>query len=586
MEIAISDVYYSPSLDNAPTREGRMNNDSSGPSPAVAILRSHAREDWRSLSVVVVVVLISSAASVAAPYLFSRAIDQLPKDHASGELLYALFSYAALIGIASVLSRVVQYLSVIISENLGYFVSTELFARILRKRSEFFIEHNPAEIQNAVGQGRGALTTIANIALIVWLPSATQVGLTLVTLGYLLDLQIVLAVAVYGVVVVLVTLGSTRGSQQLLDAAMAASQDNARFAGNAMNAMETLRQLGGSTWMSRRFADRAAAVRDGWRAYMLRRTGTSALLGLGLAAQFAINFALLLPKYQAGAVSIGDIVLFNALLLQLNTPFEMIAQTMDSFARSRAQLVPLTRFWNAPEEHDDRSSASFSISDGTIMFEEVGYDYGNGRGVSGIGFSAGRGTITFIVGETGAGKSTVFKLALKSIEPQQGRITVDGTEIRQIARADWFKMIAVVPQEVILLNESLADNILLGRERDEARLRDVASKAAILQLIEALPEGFDTAVGERGLKLSGGERQRIAVARALYGAPAILFLDEVSSALDEDTERDIMDHTRAIACDVTVLAITHRRSLLTPMDTVVELSASRVAGEEQTVGSH
>lgn len=559
-----------------------MNNDGSERSPTAQILYNHARADWRSLSVVVVVILVSSAASVAAPYLFSRAIDQLPKGGASGELLYALFSYAALVGIASVLSRVVQYLSAITNENLGYFVSTELFARILRKRAEFFIEHNPAEIQNAVGQGRGALTTIANIALIVWLPSVTQVGLTLFTLGYLLDLQIVLAVAAYGAIVVLVTLGSTRRSQQLLDAAMAASQDNAKFAGNAMNAMETLRQLGGSTWMIRRFADRAGAVRDGWRAYMIRRAGTSALLGLGLAAQFAINFALLLPRYQAGLVSIGDIVLFNALLLQLNTPFEMIAQTMDSFARSRAQLLPLTRLWNAPEEHDDPSSVPFSMSDGTIIFEEVGYDYGNGRGVSGVGFSAGRGAITFIVGETGAGKSTVFKLALKSIEPQQGRITVDGTDIRQIARADWFKMIAVVPQEVILLNESLADNILLGRERDEVLLRDVANKAAILDLIESLPEGFDTAVGERGLRLSGGERQRIAIARALYGAPAVLFLDEVSSALDEETECDIMDHIRAIAGDVTVLAITHRRSFLTPMDNVIDLGASREASEEQT----
>ncbi|MCD0421276.1 ABC transporter ATP-binding protein/permease [Rubrivivax sp. JA1024] len=559
-----------------------MHDDGSGPSPAVEILRNHVRADWRSLSVVVVVVVISSAASVAAPYLFSRAIDQLPKAGASGELLYTLFTYAALIGIASVLSRVVQYLSVIISENLGYFVSTELFTRILRKRSEFFIEHNPAEIQNAVGQGRGALTTIANIALIVWLPSATQVGLTLFTLGYLLDLQIVLAVAVYGVIVVLATFGSTRRSQQLLDAAMAASQDNAKFAGNAMNAMETLRQLGSSTWMSRRFADRAGAVRDGWRAYMLRRAGTSALLGLGLAVQFAINFALLLPRYQAGLVSVGDIVLFNALLLQLNTPFEMIAQTMDSFARSRAQLGPLTRLWNAPEERDDRSSVPFSMSGGRITFEQVGYDYGNGRGVSGVGFSAVRGAITFIVGETGAGKSTVFKLALKSIEPQQGRITVDGTDIRQIARADWFKTIAVVPQEVILLNESLADNILLGRERDDVRLRDVAIKAAILNLIESLPDGFDTTVGERGLKLSGGERQRIAIARALYGGPAMLFLDEVSSALDEDTERDIMDHIRAIACDVTVLAITHRRSFLRPMDNVVDLSASRAASRAHT----
>ena len=133
-------------------------------------------------------------------------------------------------------------------------------------------------------------------------------------------------------------------------------------------------------------------------------------------------------------------------------------------------------------------------------------------------------------------------------------------------------MVAVVPQDVVLLYESLADNILLGRPRDDARLRETAAKAAILTFIDELPGGFETNVGERGLKLSGGERQRIAIARALYGNPSVLFLDEASSALDDGTERDIMSHVRALSADVTVLAITHRRSVIASTDTVVELA--------------
>ena len=285
-----------------------------------------------------------------------------------------------------------------------------------------------------------------------------------------------------------------------------------------------------------------------------------------------MTFWLLLPRYEAGALTIGNIVLFNTLLLQLNMPFEMIAHAIDDVARSRAALTPLARMWAAPEERQLSHAPAFVPSNGQIAFEDVGFRYDNDRGVDGVRFTAERGAITFLVGETGSGKSTVFKLALKSIEPTSGRILVDGTDLADIDRVDWYAAVAIVPQDVVLLNESLADNILLGRPRDDRRLRTTADKAAILSFIDALPDAFETTIGERGLKLSGGERQRIAIARALYGNPAILFLDEASSALDEATERDIMEHIRALAREVTVLAITHRRSVIAATDNLVSLA--------------
>ncbi|AOK56751.1 hypothetical protein WT15_15375 [Burkholderia stagnalis] len=162
----------------------------------------------------------------------------------------------------------------------------------------------------------------------------------------------------------------------------------------------------------------------------------------------------------------------------------------------------------------------------------------------------------------------------------------DGVDLADIDRADWYGAIAVVPQDVVLLNESLEDNILLGRPRDAQRLRDAATKASILPFIDALPDGFRTTIGERGLKLSGGERQCIAIARALYGNPALLFLDEASSALDARrstkrrsdgaTERDIMEHVRLLVGDVTVLAITHRRTVIEATDNVVVLGDASI----------
>ncbi|MGF6416907.1 ATP-binding cassette subfamily B protein [Stenotrophomonas sp. AN71] len=526
---------------------------------------------------VAAIVVLSSLVAVAAPYLFSRLIDRISMD---GALALAgwFVLYAVMLGAGSILQNTVQYLSFLSGENLGFITSTRYFARLLKKTSSFFLDYNAAELQVAGEKGRGALKIVVQLALVVLIPSSLQILLTLVTLGALINLQVVAIVLGYGSVAVTLSAIATRRARIHREAAVEAGQQNARFVGNAMNAMETLRQFGGSAWMIQRFDDKAQQVRDSWRAYVLQRIGFIALLGIGLAVEFIVTFALLLPRYHSGDLSVGDIVLFNLLLLQLNMPFEMIARSIDDVARSWSLLAPLSALWAAPEEPPALKAATFSAGSGQIEFQHVSHRYENGRGVHDASFHAGRGGITFLMGETGAGKSTLFKLALKSIEPQGGRILVDGIDLAQIDRAAWHAAIAVVPQDVILLNESLADNILLGRPRDDAQLRHAAGKAAILTLIDGLPEGFETTVGERGLKLSGGERQRIAIARALYDHPAVLLLDEASSALDEATEREIMAYIRALAEDVTVLAITHRWSVVTAADRVIDLTGDRSCG--------
>jgi len=238
--------------------------------------------------------------------------------------------------------------------------------------------------------------------------------------------------------------------------------------------------------------------------------------------------------------------------------------------------LPFARMWSAPDEPDTAEHQSFTLRHGNITFHDVSFFYEGRRGVERVTFVAKRGRITYLTGETGSGKSTILKLVLKSAEPDAGWISIDGVNLRDIGRAEWFSMIGVVPQEVMLLNDTLRTNIVLGRPLDEARLYKAAKKAAILHFIEALPDGFKTSIGERGLKLSGGERQRIAIARALYAEPQILFLDEASSALDEATERDIMDHIRATTGEVTVLAVTHRRSVIMPNDQIIRLSDGHV----------
>ncbi|WP_175769366.1 ABC transporter ATP-binding protein [Burkholderia cenocepacia] len=551
-------------------------NEHHAPNPITEVLRAYWKADRWMLLTVAAVVVLSSATAVAAPYLFSRLIDALSHHGAMHALMAGFVVYAVLLGLSSALQRVVQYLAFMTSGNLGFITSTRFFERVLKKTTAFFVEHNPAEIQSANTRGSRTLAVLVQLALMDLIPGTLQIVFTLVTLGTLINPQVAAITAAYGAIAVTIAMVSARRSRVYLDRAIEAGQDNARFVGGAINAMETLRHFGSHRWMSERFAEKARTERDNWRAYVMQHVGFLALLGLGLAVQFSVTFWLLLPRHAAGALSIGDIVLFNTLLLQLNLPFDMLARSIDESVRSRAALVPFTALWTAPEERQVSHASAFVPREGRIVFECVGYAYGNGRGVRDVDFVAERGGITFIVGETGAGKSTVFKLALKSIEPTAGRILVDGVDLATIDRADWYGAVAVVPQDVVLLNESLEDNILLGRPRDARRLRDAAAKATILPFIEGLPDGLRTTVGERGLKLSGGERQRIAIARALYGDPTVLFLDEASSALDEATERDIMEHVRLLARDVTVIAITHRRSVIGPTDKVVRLGDARV----------
>lgn len=543
-------------------------------SPAFEILAAYWKSDRWALLRVAAVVVAASVATVAAPYLFSRLIDRLPQEGASA-LVWAFVVYGALLGLGSALQQMVQYLSFMSSENLGFITSTRYFAAILKKTTTFFIDNNPAEIQAAGERGRSGLKVLVQLALVAFIPGILQILLSLFTLGALINLQLVLVVLIYGVAAISLSAIATRRARAYLEAATNAGQENARFVGNAMNAMETLRQFGTHAWMTQRFGHRAQLVRDNWRAYVLQRLCYIGFLGVGLAIQFTVTFLLLLPRYEAGVLSIGDLVLFNMLLLQLNTPFEAIARAIDDVARARAMLVPLLTLWHAPEELRLHDASQFFPVDGRIIFDDVDYRYENGRGVTGVTFEIGRGGITFLMGETGAGKSTIFKLALKTIEPDAGRILIDGIDLACIDRANWHAMVAVVPQDVMLLNETLADNILLGRPRNDARLREVATKAAILTLIDALPLGLDTIVGERGLKLSGGERQRIAIARALYGEPAILLLDEASSSLDDSTQQEVMMHIRTLAIDVTVLAITHRQTSIAPTDRVIWLDGDK-----------
>lgn len=544
--------------------------------PVRAIYARFWREVWPALIGVTVFVLFSALGTVGTPYLFSRLVDSLNADLLPVGIVGSFVVYAFIRGAANALMQATQYMAWGVAQSLNFIVGTAFFERILRKKVSFFIDHNPVEIQNARSQGERSLFIFVQLGIIVFLPAISQIALSIGLLGTVINLEIVLIVLVYGAVFIGFTYLANRLTRPFLDKAIEADQENARFVGNAINAMETLRYFNGDRWVSENFSAKAGEVRTAWRQWTVRHLGFTAGFGLALAVQLSVTFTLLIPRYQAGELTVGDIVLINTVMIQLNQPFEMIGSAIDDIVRSWSQFMPFARMWGEPEDKD--ATGRLRIGAGELRFSGVGYRYGEEAVVEKLSFAAERGRLTFLTGPTGSGKSTLFKLALKSLEPNTGRISVDGADIAGIQRTDWYSVIGVVPQEVMLLNDTLAANIVLGRDRDAGKLERAARMASILHFIENLPEGFETKVGERGLKLSGGERQRIAIARALYAEPEFLFLDEASSALDEATEARIMGELRALASDVTVIAITHRKSVIAEGDTVVRLKPRKSLG--------
>lgn len=547
--------------------------------PLRTIFGNYIRTARLVLFGVLLTTMLSTLVTIGAPYLFSRLIDQLNSSSAATGLIWAFMAYAALMGIGYAIQRISGILTFMTSESLNFVTSTSFFGKLTEKTSAFFLDHNPAEIESAQQKGSSALNILMYFGLNGILPGLTQLILAVGLLGAVLDPGIAVIVLTYGVIYVGLVYRVAVVTKPHLNEAVEQSQASTRFVGNAISSMDTLRQFQSDRWMITQFTSRERSVLDAFGRYASTQVRYAFYFGLALTAQFGITLWLLVPRVSAGELTVGDLVLFNTLLLQLNMPFMMIGTAIQQFAESHSNFLPFARMWQAEAHADVDGGEPFVVTEGVIAFDDVSYIYPNGRGVSGANFAAHRGTITYITGDTGAGKSTLFKMLLKAMGPAAGSITIDGKDLGAVSRADWFAHVASVPQDIVLLNDNLATNIVLGRPFDTERLRRAAKRAAILTFIEGLDEGFETVVGERGLKLSGGERQRIAIARALYADPEILLLDEASSALDAETEKDIMDQLRLIRDEVTIIAITHRLSVIAADDNVVRIGPQSSAAD-------
>ena len=543
--------------------------------------KDNAALRWRIVCAVVLIIAAKSTLLLL-PFAYKRAVDAM--NMTGGAAFQVAFAFVLAYALGRFASVLFDNLRNVVFERVGQdatrALAEDVFARLHRLSMRFHLARRTGEVTKVIERGTKSIDVMLYFMLFNIAPTALELTAVAVIFYFHFGWGLVAATALAVVTYAWVTRAITEW-RNALRAEM--NKLDGQALGRAVDSLlnyETVKYFGAEAREQARYAAATSAYANA------AVTSENSLAGLNIAQALVVNLLMAgamgytVWGWSKGEYTIGDLVFVNTYLTQLFRPLDMLGMVYRTISQGLIDMAAMFKLIDTEVEVEDAPGApALVVRRPSLVFDNVTFGYERDRTIlNGLSFEVPAGSQFAVVGPSGAGKSTIARLVFRFYDPWEGRILIDGQDIRGVTQASLRAAIGIVPQDSVLFNDTIGYNIAYGR--DGAGSEDVeqaAKAAALMDLIGRLPKGFDTEVGERGLKLSGGEKQRVAIARTLVKNPPILLLDEATSALDTRTEQDILATLHAVASGRTSLSIAHRLSTIADADRILVLDQGRLA---------
>lgn len=542
----------------------------------------------RRVVIALAVLLLSKVIAVGTPVLYKQAVDALAPEGATAATVLGLGAVGLTLayGLARLMSVGFQQLRDVVFTRVGQRalrqLALETFTHIHRLSMRYHITRKTGGLSRVIERGVKGVDFLLRFLLFSMGPLVLELLMISVVLFFLFDVWylavVVLTIALYVWFTFKVTEWRVKIRKEMNDQDTDANQK----AIDSLLNFETVKYFGAERWEADRY-DLAmanyenAAIRTNYSLAFLN-FGQSLLITGGLVAVMVMAAL----GVQRGDLTVGDFVMVNAYMIQITMPLNFLGTVYREIRQALIDMGDMFDLLEQPAEVTDKPDAKpLEVKGGRVVLQDVSFGYDAARPIlKGVSLEVAPGQTVAIVGSSGSGKSTIGRLLFRFYDVSGGALLIDGQDVRDVTQESLHAQIGVVPQDTVLFNDTVHYNIAYGRPTaSEDEIIAAAKAAKIHEFIISLPDGYQTTVGERGLKLSGGEKQRVGIARTLLKNPPILLLDEATSALDTETEREIQAELKAMGEGRTVITIAHRLSTIADADLIVVLENGVIVEE-------